>query len=280
VRQSSRWAVLVVCVVLLGVAADADADPFAMEVISYDTGTSANPPELEHPTYVNPLMALGEPTRSTADWFTGAPVDVTPFNGPWEDTELVSVGPGGWLSVKFDHPVEDAPENEFGLDLIIFGNAGLMDSAWPNGVAGDPAALFGAETSTVSVSQDGLTWVNVPGADADGWWPTLGYRDSSGPYAADGTIPTDFTQPVDPAADPDGKTFSELVALYDGSGGGTGIDLAGTGLDWIQYVRVSVPTSNVMDVEIDAFADVSPEPTTLVLLGLGAAVALRRRRLR
>ncbi len=270
--------ILVALALIPWAVADAEAGVFATEVVSYDTGTSANPPELEHPTYVNPLMALGEPTRSTAGWPPGTSADVTPFNGPWQATELVSIGRGGWLTVKFDSPVEDHPQNPFGVDLVVFGNAAFMDTAWPNGVAGTPAALFGAETSTVSVSQDGLTWVNVPGADADGWWPTLGYTDSSGPYAGDGTVPTDFTQPVNPAADADGKTFAELVALYDGSGGGTGVDLAGTGLDWIQYVRVSVPASNAFDVEIDAFSDVAPEPATLGLLALGAAAALRRRR--
>jgi len=279
VKRLDRWAILVALAMVPGAVADAQASVFATEVVSYDTGTSASPPELEHPTYVNPLAALGEPTRSTAGWPPGTPADVTPFNGPWQDTELVSIGPGGWLSVKFDSPVQDHPQNPFGVDLLIFGNAGLIDTAWPNGVAGDPAALFGADTSTVSVSQDGLAWVDVPGADADGWWPTLGYTDSSGPYAGDGTVPTDFTRPVDPAADADGRTFADLVALYDGSGGGTGIDLAGTGLAWVQYVRVSVPASNTSDVDIDGFADVAPEPAALGLLALGSlALGLRRRR--
>jgi len=253
------------------VSGPAKASDFATEVVSYYTGTSATPPKLEHPTYVNPLTALGEPTRVTGAgvW----PGDVTMFNPPWMDTEIVSIGRGGHLTVKFDHPVHDnAPGTCYGLDLIVFGNAGFVD--W----SGLAAGLFGADGGNVRVSQDGLTWFDIVGVTVDDVWPTLGYTDTSGPYANDGATPTDFTIPVNPNADPSNKTFAELVALYNGSGGGTGIDIASTGLDWIQYVNVWVSDTAAFDVEIDGFADVVPEPATLALLVLGAGVALRRRR--
>ena len=271
---------------VLGLAATtgtAGASEYATEIVSYDTGASAAPPDLEHPTYVNPLMALGEPTRVTAGWPSGT-ADVTMFNPPWMDTEVVSIGRGGWLTVKFDHHVENDPQNPYGLDLLVFGNAGFVDVGWPNGQTGNPAGLFGNEGGSVSVSQDGLTWVDILGVTVDDLWPTLGFTDSAPPDAFGtshgGATPTDFTRPVDPAADPSGKTFAQLMALYGGSGGGTGIDLAPTGLDWVQYVRVSVSATAPLDVDIDAFADVAavPEPATLALVGLGAAGVLAARR--
>jgi hypothetical protein len=68
---------------------------------------------------------------------------------------------------------------------------------------------------------------------------------------------SDFTKPVNPQIDWNGKSYSEIVALYDGSGGGTGVDISSTGLEWIQYVMVYQDESDTWSAEIDAFADVS-----------------------
>jgi hypothetical protein len=81
---------------------------------------------------------------------------------------------------------------------------------------------------------------------------------------------------VDPSIAWTGKTYTEILALYGGSGGGTGIDISVTGLSWIQYVKVYQDVTDTWSAEIDAFADVAPEPATLALLVLGAGVALRR----
>ena len=50
----------------------------------------------------------------------------------------------------------------------------------------------------------------------------------------------------------------EVIEMYDGSGGGAGIDLATLGLDWIRFVRLS-NDGDVSTPEIDAIADVAPE---------------------
>ena len=57
-----------------------------------------------------------------------------------------------------------------------------------------------------------------------------------------------------------GLDTAGVRALYDGSGGGTGIDLASTGLASICCVRVSNPGRPrlVPSIEIDAFVDVTP----------------------
>jgi len=240
------------------------ADPFATAVVSYTAGTGAAA------GYDDPTTALGGPERFTGEgvW----PGDVTMFNPPWGTDELVSIGEGGSLIVAFDHPVTDAPANPYGLDLLVFGNTGFIDSG---GTAG---GLFGSGAGTVRVSQDGSTWYPLAGVEADGVWPTQGYTDSSGPYAADGSTPSDATKPVAPSVTWSGKTYAELLAAYDGSAGGTGIDLGPTGLPWIQYVEISVPVGAGSAAEIDALADVAPEPGTLALLAVGAGAALARRR--
>ena len=84
---------------------------------------------------------------------------------------------------------------------------------------------------------------------------------------------TSFTRPVDPDLTPAsfaGLDVAQIAALYAGSGGGAGVDLAPLGLPWIQYVRISQLASDTWSAEIDAVSDV-PEPALLELLALGAA---------
>jgi hypothetical protein len=228
-------------------AAVAADDPFADEVVDFDAGVGG----VEG--YDNPLTVLGMPERFTGEGVF--PSVVSPFSPPYGLDEIVSIGTGGWVIVRFDEPVVDHPGNPFGIDLLIFSNTGFIDSSWPNGVVG---GVFSADGGVVEVSADGEHWEAVNGVAADGLFPTLGYLDS-GPYDNEpGMIESDFTQPVDPVITIDdllGLSHSEVVNLYAGSGGGAGIDLAGTGLKAISFVRIANPGD--LSVEIDAFADVA-----------------------
>ncbi len=70
-----------------------------------------------------------------------------------------------------------------------------------------------------------------------------------------------FTRPVNPSVGLDellGLEFAQLLALYGGSGGGTGVDLGSLGLEAISFVRISTPLDAIANVEIDAFSDVAP----------------------
>lgn len=257
-----------VLLVALGVAAPALAQ-WAGQVHSYSPGVGVAP------GYDNPARALGEPTRFTGA-VAGFPGCVTPFNPAFEATELVSIGAGGSLVVRFDTPITDNPMHAFGIDLIVFGNTGYIDSAWPGGVWG---GVFGEGAGAIDVSADGSDWRPVaPLADAP--YPTLGFSDLADPYATSpGLVPSDFTRPVNPAFQPaPGTTFADVVAAYNGSGGGTGVDLAGTGLSSISYVRVrNLGGSGTVD--IDALAAVSiPAPGGLAALFPLALGARRRRR--
>ena len=57
-----------------------------------------------------------------------------------------------------------------------------------------------------------------------------------------------------------GRNNDEVIELYAGSGGGTGIDLAWVALDAISYVRISNPgdPQTTPAIEVDATADVAP----------------------
>ncbi len=244
-------AVIALAAVSTGAPAIGTDDPFADLLVSFDAGQ--NP----HPSYRDPVTALGQPERFTGeDVFPGV---ISAFKPAWGADEIVSIGAGGSLVVGFDTPVTDDPRNPYGVDLLIFGNAGFTDAAWPNGIVG--SSLFGADGGTVEVSADGVIWIPVPAAVPDDLFPTIGYRDA-GPYdEAPGSAPTQLTKPVDPVltlADFIGLDNDGVIGLYGTSGGGNGIDLGALGLAEISFVRISNPIDATEHIEIDALADVTP----------------------
>jgi hypothetical protein len=264
-RISVAQATLAALVSLLGASASPACaeSPFATTVVGYVPGIGAAA------GYTNPTVALGQPERFTGDGF--APQAVTPFQPAFLSNEIVSIGMGGSLTLAFDHDVQDDPRNPYGVDLLVFGNAFCPDQAPPLGVIGG----FLSEGGTIAVSSDGVRWTTVPGLAADGPFPTLGYLDVT-PYAtAPGTLPTDFTRPVNPALGPAmiGMDWPTLIAAYDGSGGGVGIDLAALGLASIRFVRITGPTMFGISPEIDAIADVAPAASPADLDGDGAVSA-------
>lgn len=221
-------------------------NPFAHEVISYEPGTGG----VEG--FDDPTSALGSPTRTTGG--TLFPAAVTPFQPAFMPDELVSIGVGGSLVLAFDHDVENDPRNPFGIDLIVFGNPFCTDGAYPTGVID---SMFG-EGGSIELSADGETWHLVSGLDADGPFPTLGWLDTD-PYATrPGELPSDFTQPVNPELQVIGLGYEELLEVYDGAGGGVGVDMEVVGLESIRFVRIS-NFSGMQSPEIDAIADVSPQ---------------------
>ena len=229
------------------IALPTSASDFANNVLSYVAGS--NPAN----GFTNPLVALGPPERFTGEGI--APGAVTPFHPCFGTNEIVSIGAGGQLTLSFDPPLRDQANNPFGIDFIVFGNSFFTDAAYPNGVVG----ALAADGGTIQVSADGITWISIPNVFADGLCPTMGWVDGGAYAATNGVIATDPNTPVDPtwtAASLSGKTYDELVGIYDGSAGGAGVDLASVGLTQAIAVRIIVPTGIHPNVEIDAVARV------------------------
>lgn len=240
---------------------------YATSVISYTpgTGTSAG--------YNQPTTALGMPSTFTNDPTFPGPVD--PFDPPYLTSQIVSIGAGGSLTVQFDTPILNNPANPFGVDLVIYGNAGFTYD-FNTGIS--DGQLFGAATSgstRVSVSSDNVNYFTLDPSVA----PTI---DSYFPTDGSGTFGLAVNPALANAASFNGLTLEQIRSKYAGSAGGTGFDLAwardGSGnpvpLASIQFVRVDVLTGKA---EIDGFATV-PEPSTWALIGLGSAMLLWRKR--
>lgn len=226
-------------------------DPWADAVVSFQPGTGGAP------GYDDPTTALGPPESMTGE-DTDTTSVVSPFSPAWRPDEIISLGAGGSIVLAFDQPVENDPTNPWGIDLIVYGNAGFIDTTWPDGTCG---GLFGSDGGEIAVSGDGASWHVIPDALADDLWPTLAWQDA-GPYdEVPGAVATDPTRAIDPSlslADVEGDSYEDLVDRYAGAAGGVGIDLASVGLEAVTHVRVSVAVDAWLSAELDAVVDAGP----------------------
>lgn len=261
--------------IIVGVTRQADAQ-YAVQVVSYNQGTT---PAFDFSTsmpYNLESAALGSPERFTGEGvFPGA---VTPFSPPFLRDEIVSIGEGGQLTLRLsNYAIPQAGGPEIG----VFSNPGLIDANYPNGQAGSPASTFGFDSALVEVSADGASWVSLGDTAFD--IPTNGYNDLTDPFSGvPGSVPSDFQQPFTGSL----SSFSglqyynagggDILGLLAGSGGGKWLDISGTGLSQVGYIRFSVAddgTSRKFNFELDAVsishaalgAATVPEPATLVL---------------
>ena len=242
---------------------------FASTVSAYTEGSGVLP------GYNDPTAALGAPTT-----FIGYQ-NADPFNPPYQSSDIVGIGTGGSLTLQFNTPIQNDPNNPFGLDFIIFGHAGfnITNGDYSGGGITDGSLFTGGTANVrVSVSADGTTFYTLN--------PSL-------TPIVDGLFPTDASGnpflPVNPsltAADFAGKDLAGIAALYNGSAGGAGFDIAwaidgsnqSVSLASIDYIRLDVLNDGT-PAYIDAIA-VVPEPTTCALAITGAGLFLLRRRIK
>lgn len=249
-----------------------DANDFAYQMISYSPGSIIDVDWITGQPLNDPCAALGAPTITTTGdgWYMPLEpaVPVVPVYSAFRRNEIVSIGPGGSLVLKFNHRIGNDLKNPYGIDFVIFGNAFFTVSGlgqpWTNG---NPTQTIlsnnlSQDPAMVSVSQDGQTWFTFQGAPfADTFAPTAAFEWDG---AAGGWgLPLNPTKPLNPqitAQNLAGKTVAEAIAMYDGSAGGTGFDLAmiaEVDLTWIQYVKIETPSNSTTKAEIDAVSDVA-----------------------
>lgn len=245
--------------------------------------------------YNNSHNALGAPTAYMNQQYGGV---VNPINPAWGESDLYSLvqydeETPATIDIEFDHRVYDDPQNPYGQDFIVFGNAMLSytgngSSYYAEGEEPENFTIAStciSELAEVEVSQDGKTWHTIPEAPyADGFAPTLGYTyDTNAPCSElfDGNLwwskRTDPTLPLPPnltSRDWSGISLAELCKRYNGSAGGTSYDISKinnlpideTGRKWIKFVRIK-PVFEEYDEEgyplysepeVDAIADISP----------------------
>ncbi len=227
------------------------ATNYAALVISYEPGLDAAA------GYTHTNAVLGEPSRVNP--YADA---VESFNPPYGTNQVLSIGAGGSVTIKFRRPIYDTVRKPFGSDFIIFGNAGFivtndfdLESFQWVGTPATDGSMFGQNSGAtrVSVSADGKHFFEL--------------KPEKTPLV-DALYPTDgqgaFDLPVNPeltAADFAGATTEDIRALYAGSGGGSSYNIRWARnkhgkpvrLAFIRFVRVQVIEGKA---EIDGFSAV------------------------
>jgi len=248
----------------LAAASPAGAVVTASSVVDYQPGSATS--------FTKPAAALGLPVGDTT---FGA---LTPFNPPFKDDHIVIVGSGGSITLRLSAPVAAGGA---GPDIGVFSNNGLIDvSPGGTGTAGSPAATFSPPSAArVSVSSDGQTFVPLSAAPSVFANPTNFYTDVSiDNYSAPiGNAVADFSKPfMGTLSDFGGLTYQQMVQLLGGSGGGTWLDVTGTGLSSVEYVRFDVPAGAGERLVLDAVTTV-PEPAAGLVLLMTSSFLIRRR---
>lgn len=267
--------------------------PFARAVVAAQGPFGPSP-------YDDPVSLLGMPSQRFYDplgaWSGGTTVrrvKLVEAAHHWAADQtnklLTTLGSGSFILVEFDPPLTNHPANPYGVDLLVFGNAFYPSSGFVNDATDmNSLVLTGRsfdEPLKVSVSP-GYTGRPGENPHEPDTWPW--YRFDHGPFAdtafpthafewdrAHGRwteVPMDFTKPVNPVLadrlEGGGLTAAEAIELYDGSGGGTGFDLAESGFAAVRYVKVEGVSLAFAGGEVDAFAAARP-----VVLGESLVVA-------
>jgi hypothetical protein len=241
----------------------------ALSVVSYDAGVN----RFQFSAYTNPLVALGKPQTKTGPTFP-----VTPFNNPFSKNDVVSVGTGGSLVLQLSNhllPVDGQPElGVFTFQQLIQVNGGTNAT---------PALFYPSVRASIDVSADGLAWLPLNNGDPIAFdIPANAFKDAAG------TIPSDYGLPFTGGFDAlkNKSSLADTIAAYGGSAGGTWLDVSGTGLSSVDFVRFSVPTNSTFSFQLDAIslstaATGAPVPEPAIgcaALVTCALVTLRRRR--
>ena len=242
-----------------------NTNDFATQVISTNNIDAYSPNN-------DPAAVLGPPTLQFFDPYDGVVTDRVsiidpPFNKTPEGSNvLAEIEDGGEITVEMGRKIYASPNHPYGVDLIVYGYAffdGL--SGVPAGSVSDAtdlstvtltsSALDGHE-AIVSVSQDGTNWYTFTNTPT--LFPEEAYRwdDTNASWTEE---EMNVNKPLNPFIYTNnfaGQTVAAALDQFAGASGGSGYSLQGTGLPWIQYVRIQ-PVTGAYTV-VDAIAAVNP----------------------
>jgi hypothetical protein len=250
-------------------ASSASAGVYADQVVSYDGGTN----RFQFGTYTTPAAALGAPQTNTGFGFV-----TTPFNNPFSRNDVASVGLGGQITLRlarFAEPVDGAPE------IGVFTFQQFVQSA-TGGTTSGPGLFYPSLKAAVDVSADGVAWIPLNGGAPTAFdIPANAYKDTTHTLASDYGLP--FTASLDSLKDL--PTLADTLAAYQGTGGGTWLDISNTGLQHVGFVRFSVPAANTFSFQLEALSVSNasagatvPEPVAGGLFFASLIILVRRRR--
>jgi hypothetical protein len=270
------------------VASSVPAGTYTMGEVFTASGTLFN----------DPAAALGKPNPIVGTgFFAGA---ITPFNSHYENTDLVAIGRGGTITLKFAAPVPVGAGAEIGVHT----SASFNDVDYPAGTASGGAQTFaaleyGADRSAVVEVGDTLGhFVSLGRVKFDA--PSNAFADVNDPYLFGGSASwADYGKPfLQPTSAFGNKTFAQSIALLNGSAGGTWLDVpVGAGLTEVNFIRFSdpqwiLPSGQIADTRtsifdatyvkkgdlfIDGVAGV-PEPGAIGAICVALTIGTARRR--
>lgn len=233
-----RWIVSIGLVVLLSIESHAVTGS-GKQVVSYQPGSGATL------TKVGAALGLPDPLVGVGTPFVSV---LSPFNPPYEDSQLLQIGPGGQITIQLSHFAIVGPGRELG----VFSNVGIFDAAYPQGQTGSPITIFGEDSVIIEVSEDGQTFFSLGEKNISMFHNY--FMDQESPYSPDaGSQRADFGRPFSgKAGDFSGKNYQEIKDMLAGSAGGNWFDVGATPLTKIGYVRFSLSSNSIKKFELDA----------------------------
>jgi hypothetical protein len=240
-------------------------------VVTYNPGTLTSAYAYSSSSWTSG-PAIGLPATTEGGYFGDTSI-ITPFNAQYNPASLVGLsGSGGYIEFQMSQPIATN-----GYTLAVQAAAGLDDTSYPNGQTGATASDYTfLHQATVLVSQDGSHWVSL--GDQNFTIPTNIYTDETDPYGGSAASNlADFSKPfTGTLASFDNENFAQVLATLNGSGGGTWLDLSGTGLSQVDYVAFQTGADETMYVNAITGVTV-PEPVSASALVIGIFLVLGRR---
>jgi hypothetical protein len=236
-----------------------------LQVISYNSGTN----RFQFSAYTNPQVALGMP-QTDPDGVT------TPFNNPFSKNDDVSVGLGGELTLQLSNEVLVTPGAP---EIGVFTFQQFVEES--GGTDSGPTLFYPSILAEVDVSADGNNWVSLNGGVPIAFnIPANAYQNTAA------TIPSNYFQPFTGtlASMANQPNLASLLTVYGSSAGGNWLDISGTGLSDVDFIRFTVPSTDTFSFQLDAVTvstaatgSAVPEPAALAILTLSGGLFLRRK---